>query len=338
MDFCRTSTGIIMTYTVTLTRSGDSFSVRDGLTLLDEAMAAGYVLDYSCKSGSCGRCKVKLSNGAVTHATSASAISESEIAAGYALSCCAYPESDLELDVEFIPELAQIKVLTLPCLIDSITRLADDVISLLVHIPEDSAFRFLPGQYVQFIRGDLRRSYSIAGLTGNRLEFHVRCLADGVFSQYLCHNARPGDLLHLEGPFGTFVLRDRGCPIIFIAGGTGIVPILAMLNELTASQITRQISVYWGASTIDGFYSDRVQSLTDAGYPIRYKKIYSGSENSWKGDTGLVHEAVLRDFSDLSDYNVYACGPQPMIKIAEREFSALGLQPGHFYSDVFVAA
>lgn len=327
-----------MSYTVKLTRSGDSFPIRDGMTLLDEAIGAGYVLDYSCKSGSCGRCKIKLTSGTVAHSKSATAISEREIAEGYALSCCASPESDLELDVDYIPHLAGISVLTLPCLIDSITSLSSDVVRLIVRIPSDSKFEFVPGQYLQFIRGDIRRSYSIVGMIENRLEFHVRCLADGQFSQYLLHNAKSGDLLHCEGPFGTFVVRDKTSPAIFIAGGTGIAPIIAMLDDLVAAGANSQIYIYWGASTTEGFYTDRLELLAATDKLMQYKNIFSGTDDAWTGEQGLVHEAVLRDFSDLSDYNVYACGPQPMIQSAEQEFTARGLKSENFYSDIFVAA
>jgi CDP-4-dehydro-6-deoxyglucose reductase len=91
-----------MPYTITLSQSSTSFTNREGLTVLDEAINAGLILSYSCRKGSCGVCKATLLRGQVIHDVNALALSEEELSHGKILTCCAYPKTDLVLDVAYI--------------------------------------------------------------------------------------------------------------------------------------------------------------------------------------------------------------------------------------------
>jgi CDP-4-dehydro-6-deoxyglucose reductase len=325
-----------MSYQVKLNQSECSFINREGLTILDEAINAGLVLAYSCRNGSCGTCKATLLAGEVEHSSIATALSSNEINNDQILTCCAYPKSNLLVDIEYIPELANQKILTLPCLVDSITSCSGEVMIVSLRLPPDANFNFIPGQYIELIHGPARRSYSIAGCHGNVLELHVGYIPGGEISNFLHADAGPGTLLHLEGPFGTFIVRDTPLPKIFVAGGTGAAPIFAMIEKLIKESPAEEIFVYWGVRTGEIFYSDRFQQLTLQHATLNFTPVVSGIDETWTGSRGMVHEAVLRDFSDLQPFDVYACGPRPMIEAAREAFIARNLPIEHFHADLFV--
>ncbi len=327
-----------MPYTVTLSQSNTSFTNREGLTVLDEAINAGLVLSYSCKTGSCGVCKASLLEGQVTHGTQATAISKVELSQGKILTCCAYPQSDLLLDVEHIAELGKQQVLTLPCVLESVTRVSSEVMKVLLRIPPDSNFSSVPGQYIELIRGNIRRSYSISEMSGNLIELHVSYIPGGAISEFLYARAKPGALLHLEGPFGTFVVRNSPRKKLFVAGGTGAAPIVSMVETQARHDPDRQLSVYWGVRAGSLIYTDRLAWLGKHYKNVSFTPVVSGEDTSWTGRRGMVHEAVQADFRDLADYDVYACGPQAMIQAAESAFISQGLVQGNFFADVFLAS
>jgi CDP-4-dehydro-6-deoxyglucose reductase len=142
----------------------------------------------------------------------------------------------------------------------------------------------------------------------------------------------------LEGPFGTFVVRNTPRKKLFVAGGTGAAPIIPMVEMQARQDPGQQLFVYWGTRAGNLFYTDKLQALGRQHDNVHFTPVVSGPDRFWAGRRGMVHQAVQEDFPDLAEFDVYACGPMAMIQAAERAFVTQGLSPGNFYADVFLAS
>lgn len=319
--------------------NGKNFDSMVGESMLDNARAQGIVLEYSCRTGRCGVCKAKVVSGETAAFKGELSLTDEERDAGYILTCCRYAQSDVELDVEDISALADISIRTLPCRIDTIEKLAHNVVEVTLRLPPNSKFTYLPGQYLDVIgAGGVRRSYSIANAhrTDEKLELHIREVEQGVMSQYWFSNAKVNDLLRLEGPLGTFSLRKKELKnIVFLATGTGIAPVKAMLEEMLntpAAVAGKNIYIYWGGRTqSDIYWKPDFLALDPVFIPV-----LSRPDSSWMGRTGYIQTALLEDSVDLAESVVYACGSEDMIFSAHEVLVAAGLSAKNFYSDAFV--
>ena len=327
-------------FTVKLKPSEVTFSASGELSLLDSAILSNYFLQYGCKDGQCGVCKAKLIKGDVDQRSGFTGISESELEDGYILTCCAKPLSNLEIQADYFSELQGITSKVVPCRVDTIEYHAKDIAIIKLRLPPGTDFDYLAGQYIHLIHNGERRSYSIANKhdIDSGIELHIRKVINGRFSTLIFEEIKENQIFRIECPFETFFVRDASRPIIFLAGGTGFAPVKAMIEKLLDENSDRKISIYWGASSIDGFYSELPQSWENSHENIMYVPVYSGQDDSWGGRKGLVHRAVLEDFDILSDYEVYACGSPDMIDIAKTEFQKIGLEDKNFYSDAFTAS
>lgn len=317
------------------------FAASDEMTLLESARAGGVSLEYSCRSGRCGVCKAAVLMGETRAIKAEESLSDTELKSGAILTCCRVATSDLLLDIEDLGRLASIQVKTLPCRIDELQLLADGVMQVFLRLPPTAAFDYLAGQYIDVIaRGGVRRSYSIAnaGREDGRLELHIAKVADGVMSAYWFNEAKINDLLRLEGPLGTFCFRDA-MPrhIVFLATGTGIAPVKAMLEDFSASPEKSSdaiISVYWGGRWL----SDMYWPVFVSGLDIRFHPVLSRADEFWQGQRGYVQDALLADQIDLGSAVVYACGSDAMIHSARTALMERGLPVKRFYSDAFVCS
>ena len=235
------------------TTSGKTFDARDGEVLLDAALRASVTLAYSCKTGRCSTCKGRLKSGTTTVVHDETGLSPAQREAGWILTCSRSATSDVELEADDLSEAHLAAAKTLPCRIDALERLAGDVLKVVLRLPPATPFDFRPGQYIDVIGpAGVRRSYSIANAPteARRIELHIRQVADGVLSDYWFSMAKVNDLLRMNGPLGTFYLRDvDGVDLVFLATGTGIAPVKAMLEGLAGSSSARKpnsVSLYWG--------------------------------------------------------------------------------------------
>jgi len=329
-----------MNYTAKIQPSGINFSVADNMTILESAIGSSIYLEHSCLNGNCGSCKSKLVKGELKAGSvvPTAGLTEAEIQDGYLLTCQAIPITDVELEADFYPELAEIKKSICPCKIESLNFVGDETLVLKLKLPPSTMFQYLAGQYIQLIINGERRSYSIANIsdTYTGVELHIKKVENGLFSNYLFGEAKVGQLLRMEGPLGSFFVRDTLLPIIFLAGGTGFAPVKAMVEQLIAANSQRNIYVYWGVNFRDGLYSDIPDKWIEQGVINKYTPVLSGEE--WEGKKGLVHEIVLKDFEDLGAYEVYACGSSAMIDVARSDFISKGLLGKNFHSDAFVSS
>jgi CDP-4-dehydro-6-deoxyglucose reductase, E3 len=336
-----------MAFKITLQPSGHSFDAPPGEVILQAALDAGYNLPYGCRNGACGSCKGKVLAGEVDFGGAEEhVLTTAERAAGMALFCCATPRSDLVLEVKEVGLVKDIPVKIMPCRVQHMEKLADDVMLLTLKLPTNERLQFLAGQYIEFLLKDgKRRAFSLANAPHDDalLELHVRLIPGGSFTDYVFHAMKEKEILRFEGPHGSFFLReDSAKPIIFLAGGTGFAPIKAIVDHALHNKIARPMALYWGARNRIGLYMPDLPAQWAAAHShIRYVPVLSEPEvaDGWSGRTGLVHQAALADLaaagSDLSGYQVYACGAPAMIEAAKKDFVAAGLPEEEFFADVF---
>jgi CDP-4-dehydro-6-deoxyglucose reductase len=332
-----------MAFKIALRPTGHEFPAQPGQTVLEAALDAGLALPYGCRNGACGACKGKVIDGRVDHgAAQPQALSDADKAAGMTLFCCAKPLGDLTLECHEVRSENDIPVRTMPCRVQRMERLAADVMALYLQLPTSERLQFIAGQYVEFLLKDgKRRAFSLANAPHDDtvLEIHARLIPGGAFTEYVFNDLHEKDILRFEGPFGSFRLDEGSTrPIVMLAGGTGFAPVKALVEHAIHQRLARPIHVYWGAKDRAGLYMPERPAKWAAENPlITYTPVLSNPApgDGWTGRTGLVHEAVLADISDLSLHQVYACGSPQMIEAAQRDFVARGLPPTEVFADIF---
>ena len=338
-----------MTFTVTLQPSRRSFAVEADEPVLQAAIREGVGLPYGCRDGACGSCKSRLLEGRVVHAThQLKALGAAEEAAGYILPCCATPQTDLVIEARTVVGAGEFPPRKMPSRVTSIARPAPDVATVRLQLPAKEVFRYRAGQYVEFIlRDGARRSYSMANAPHTQvdkpgIELHLRHLPGGVFTDHVFGAMKEKDILRIEGPFGSFFLReDSDKPIILLASGTGFAPIKAIIEHLQHTNSQRQAVLYWGCrSKADLYLHDWALNAAAQMPNLTYIPVLSEPkpEDAWNGRTGFVHQVVMHDHPNLMNHQVYACGVPVMVESAKRDFEMkCGLPNDEFYADSFTS-
>jgi CDP-4-dehydro-6-deoxyglucose reductase len=332
-----------MAYTVSLANREVRFSVEDGETVLGAGLRQGLVLPFGCQSGGCGSCRVRCVSGSVIYPFDPPALSPSEIDAGYVLMCLARPASDLVLDLHQPAQLEHLRPRQLPVRVLDKQMLAHDVIGLRLKLPsagDGLGFRWLAGQYLDFLLPDgRRRSFSIANAWAPEvpLELHLRITPGGRFAQYVQNEMPERTILRIEGPLGAFYLReDSERPALLMAGGTGFAPIKAMIEEALRHKLAKPLHLFRGVRARRDLYLDELAQDWARLYPdFRYTPVLSEPDADWTGETGFVHEALLRAYPRLDRHEAYLSGPPVMVQAGKRAFTAAGLDADHLFYDSF---
>jgi len=340
----QTSPGNATSYTIRLKGSGKQFEVLDDEKILDAALRQGIVLPYSCRTGSCATCKGRVISGEIVHGDyQEQALNAAERSDGYALLCQARARSDLEIEAREIAVAEEIEIKQLPCRVVGLQTLTHDVMQVRLQLPRNQRFHYLAGQYIDLLTRDgRRRSFSIANPPGEEgvLELHVRRVPDGYLTSYVFEGMQERDLLRFQGPLGTFFLREENQDrrLIFVAGGTGLAPIKAILEHAFEEGVDRPMHFFWGVRAARDLYMrELVASWQECHAGFEFTPVLSEPAvgDHWTGETGWVHEAVTRRYPDLSGCQVYASGPPPMIEALRRQFPAYGLPQEQLFFDSF---
>jgi CDP-4-dehydro-6-deoxyglucose reductase len=336
-----------MSFKVTLQPSGLSFQAEPDQTVLESALDAELMIPYSCRDGACGSCKARLLSGEVKlERYSASALSEAEQAAGYTLLCRAQALTDIEVDVRNVLRAGDIPIRKLPSRVQRSEKVAPDVVVLDVKLPAAEQFHFRAGQYIDFLLANgRRRSFSIANAPHDaaHLELHIRHVPGGHFTEHVFGTMKEREILRLEGPLGSFFLREETAkPIVLLAGGTGFAPLKGIVEHAIHTGIQRPMTLYWGSRDRAGLYmADLAKSWENMLSGFKFIPVLSDStpEDAWQGRAGLVHKAVMEDLPDLSGFEVYACGAPAMVDAARADFTTQRGLPGDaFFADSFTYA
>ena len=339
-----------MSLTVTLQPSGRSFTVERDERILAAAIRAGIGLPYSCRDGACGSCKSRLVDGRVIHgAHQLKALSAAEEEAGFILTCCSTPQTDCVVEARMVPGAGEHPILKLPSRVISVDKPAPDVAILRLQLPANQNLQYRAGQYVEFIlRDGSRRSYSMANaphLLGSppAIELHIRHMPGGKFTDQVFSTLKEKDILRMEGPFGSFFLREESPkPMVLLASGTGFAPIKALIEHIEHKGIKRPAVLYWGCrSRADLYLHAWAQDAAQRIPSLRYVPVLSEPrpDDAWTGRTGFVHQAVMADLPDLSGHQVYACGAPVMVDAAQHDFvESCALPADEFFADSFTSA
>jgi CDP-4-dehydro-6-deoxyglucose reductase, E3 len=336
-----------MSFTVTVQPSGRSFTVNPDQAILAAGIAQGVGMPYGCKDGACGSCKCKKLEGTVVHGPHQSkALSAEEEANGYVLTCCGVPHSDVVLESRQVTEAGAMPIKKMPSRVTLLEKKSPDVMRVLLQLPANDVMQFHAGQYVEFLlRDGARRSYSMANaphtlVAGSpTIELHIRHMPGGKFTDHVFSAMKEKEILRIEGPFGSFYLRDSDKPMVLLASGTGFAPIKALIEHMQFKNITRPAVLYWGGRRPEDLYMHNWVMAKVAEMPsLTYIPVISNAtaEDGWRGRTGFVHQAVMQDHPDLSGYQVYACGAPIVVDSAKADYiGKCSLPEDEFYADSF---
>ncbi len=324
--------------------SGVSFTVNEGESVLTAALRQGVMLPYSCKNGTCGSCKGKLKSGEVHYPFHPPiALSREEIAEGGALLCQAEPMEDLVIRAREIEAVRDIQVRKMPARVIEKTLMTADVMRIRIKLPEAQRLQFLAGQYLEILVPDgKRRAFSIASAPQSEdiIELHIRHVDGGGFTGWVFDELKERDILRLEAPLGTFFVRndEPQRPMIMMGGGTGFAPLKSMIEDLLAHNDNRPLHLFWGAKNLSELYMhETVLQWAEQNDHIQYTAALSEprSADEDSGFTGLVHEAVLQQYPELSDFDIYMSGPPAMIDAGRAAFLENGAVKQRIFFDSF---
>jgi CDP-4-dehydro-6-deoxyglucose reductase/ferredoxin-NAD(P)+ reductase (naphthalene dioxygenase ferredoxin-specific) len=328
-----------MPHKVRIRQLDHTIEVRDGQSIIDAALKAGLDYPYACRSGTCSVCKTELISGEVRlRSCDASALSESERAAGLILACRAHPMSDCEValleDSDAGPEPQQVE-----CTITRVERVTHDIAIIGAVARDGRALQFAAGQFAMLMLPGLpAREYSFANRPGSsQLEFHVRAYPGGLVSAQLFERSRPGDPFLLHGPFGCAHLRkEHPGPIILVAGGTGLAPAKSILLECLASLPDRPVSLFFSVRGERDLYSiGELEQLARTHenfsfYPVVHEPTgevrYGGNLIAFMAGIGLDYRAA----------KVYVCGPPGLVDACRDFVERMGTLRENCHADAFV--
>lgn len=339
-----------MSFKVIVEPSGLSFNVAAGQSVLDAALEAEIMLPYSCKGGGCSTCKGKVLEGEYEAGEAPEHILEpTELEQGYTLMCQAHPKSDMRIESPQARLTTDIQVRKMPARVLEMEPLSHDVMRIVLQLPTSQPVAYYAGQYVEVILKDgRRRSYSMANAPqeNNQIELHVRHMPGGAFTDHVFGVTEPAmkvrGMLRTEGPMGSFFLREESDrPLVFLASGTGFAPIKALVENMQAKSIQREVRLYWGGRRPQDIYMMELAQQWAQSIPnFTFIPVVSEAlaKDNWQGRTGFVHRAVMADLPDLSGWEVYACGAPIMIESAQKDFEQhCGLDAAVFYADAFTS-
>ena len=336
-----------MSFQITVEPSGRQFAVNPDQFILAAGISQGIGLPYGCKDGACGSCKCKKISGSVAHGPHQSkALSAEEEENGFVLTCCAKPLSDVVLESKQVTEAGAFPIKKMPSRVMALEKLSHDVMRVKLQLPANDVVQYHAGQYVEFLlRDGARRAYSMGNAphtldaAAPMIELHIRHMPGGKFTDHVFGAMKEKEILRIEGPYGSFYLRESEKPIVFLASGTGFAPIKALIEHMQFKNITRPAVLYWGGRRPADLYLDAWVKERCAEMPnLRYVPVVSDAlpEDGWTGRTGFVHQAAVADLADMSGHQAYACGAPIVVDSAQKDFvEKCGLPVDEFYADSF---
>lgn len=312
-------------------------------TVADASYKARINIPLDCRDGACGTCKSLCESGEYDGGDYIDdALTDAEEAEGYCLPCQMVPKSDLVLQIPTTSDVAKTAAASHDATVTAVERLAEGAFALTVELDDRAALAFLPGQYVNIaVPGtDQTRSYSFStGADSTHLSFLIKYAEGGAMSEYLAQRCAVGDRLELTGPMGSFFLRESARPLLLLAGGTGLAPVLSILETLaTAGTTDRPIHLVYGTSfDSDVVYTDLLDEYTTRIPGLTWDLCVS-DPNTKHANSGYVTGRITPDHLHDGSADIYLCGPPPMVEAVRTHLEAENLQVTHFYYEKFTSA
>lgn len=327
-----------MSHRIEIPETDQAFEAEDGESILAAALRANIALAHDCQLGGCGTCRVKLIEGNVVYNETPFALTPAEESEGFALACQAMPTSDLCIAAaRHGPPCSDPARFT--AVVRKLHSASSSVFQVTLQIPDAKSIAWLPGQYLNILMDDgSTRSFSMAATPQQNLfELHVRRIAGGSFTDHRLAQLRPGDMIEVEFPLGSFRLhREDYRPVLMVATGTGLAPFKAMLESLMDDPDCPPVRLYWGMqTTADLYLHNEIQTWSERLCEFRYVPVLSRADACWQGRRGYVQDAVAGDFEDLSEHSIYLCGSPRMIFDAKQAFLARGASAENLYTEGF---
>ncbi len=312
-------------------------------TVYSAALRANVRLQSDCLEGACATCKAHCVRGEFSlEDYSDEALSDEEGRERYVLMCRMKATSDcvLELPYEASLALAEHAPARFTGRVERVAGVSSSVYRMDVAPDGGPRVAFLPGQYVhlQVPGTSLARAYSFANApeAAGPYTFYVKALPRGVMSEYVAMRPRSGDPIGMVGPYGQFYLRPVKRPLLMVAGGTGLAPMLAMLEHLAhTGGCAQPIGLLYGVNEADErFALEQLHAYRDAGLPLAIEcAAVAGGAGCTPGHvTSLLHEDRIHG----GDCDVYLCGPPPMIDAANRWLHARGVDAKRVHAERFL--
>lgn len=321
------------------------FAVGPKQTVLQAALDQGYAYPHNCRVGSCGTCKTRLVSGQVRELTDKSyLLSDEEMAAGVILACQSVPKGDLVLEnFGLIAGGPRHDVVATEARIAALDRQTGDIMRLTLDLAEPVAYT--AGQYAELARGsEPARQFSFIDAPDEggtrRARFFIRRVPGGEFTSWLFDAARPGDRLALRAPFGDFFLRPSTAPILAIAGGSGLGPVLALLEQARRDRVSRDATLMFGVrSEADLYALDAIAALARGWIAqFRFVPVLSAEPDGsgWAGARGFIHAHLgAMEPVALASSHAYLCGPPAMIDAAIPVLNGAGIGRADIRYDAF---
>lgn len=339
--------------TVTVLPFGEKLEVEPGESVLKAILRQGRFVKYGCKHGGCSTCRAEVLEGDYDLSANTSfSLSDADREAGVVLLCSTFAAGEsLVIDVSRTMDdlaeddyLAGQHVREVTAEVDAIRPLTHDIRLLGLRVADGAGFAFKAGQYAEAEVPGLAgawRSFSMANPPGERgrVDLIVKILPGGVFSTALETGLRPGDSMRLRGPLGQFGVRLSHRPMVMVAGGSGMAPVLSMLKDLADTGNRREVTFLYGArARRDLFLLDELDALAAEHDWLTFVPALSepSDGDGWEGETGLITEVLARRHPATRGMEAYLCGPPPMIDAAIEVLKSTGCKERHIYFDRFV--
>jgi NAD(P)H-flavin reductase/ferredoxin len=333
---------------------GETLRVEPGESVLQAILRQGRFVKYGCKHGGCSTCRAEVIEGDYTLSANTSfSLSDADREAGVVLLCSTFvADNELTIDVSNTMDDLGLEdyqagqhVQEFVAVVDRIEALTHDIRWLGLDLGDPGGCPFTAGQYVEVAvpgTADTWRSFSMANPPGEqgRIDLIIKVLPGGAFSAALDTRLRCGDQLRLRGPLGQFGVRLSHRPMVMVAGGSGMAPVRAMLQDLAAARNRRDVTFFYGArSRRDLFLLDELNGLAAAHDWLTFVPALSEpgpGSGGWRGETGLITEVLARHLPSTRGMEAYLCGPPPMIDAAIEVLRSTGCKERHIVFDRFV--
>ena len=315
-------------------------------TITRAGLKAGLGMPYECNAGGCGPCRFELVEGEVENLyPNAPALTERDRKRGRQLACQSRPKGDVtirqRLEDIYIPKVMPLRQ---KYELISATPLTHDISEF--KFRSEKPQRFLPGQYAQiYVEGvPAPRGYSMSSIANEPStdwEFQIRKKPGGVATTALFDRLKPGDTVHIDGPYGHAYLReDSPREVVCVAGGSGISPMLSVAHGMAASPKMKGRKLYFfmgGRAARDITGEEALSKLPGWGETIEFHPAISEpnleSHGDWSGRVGLIHEVVAEVHAGrMPEFEWYFAGPPPMVNAMAEVLRLAGvpLEQQHF--------
>ena len=329
-----------MSFTVKIAQHDTPLTVEIGQTILEAALAQGVAYPHGCRSGNCGACKSRLVAGDVEMSPySEYALSDDEKADGLVLACRSVPWGDAEIAWLGEDDVIAHPLRKLTCRATDIDDVTHDIRRIRLNIVSGGPFAFTAGQYASVtFDGQPARDYSMANRPDDPvLEFHIRRVAHGQVSNFVGDTLKTGDEVRVEGPYGSSWLREahRG-PILALAGGSGLAPVKSIVEQALAADMPQDIHLYFGVrDERDLYLEDHFGNLAQTHGNLKFTPVLFEPTVDTTRRTGLLHDAVAQEFTNLDGAKAYLAGPPPMVEAATEMLYARGLRTEDVHANAF---